>query len=72
MLKSYVSEETLKVKIDIELGEVQNLIISLEELDTETTPNHYRVKALVTELKKLRQSAVEEAHRTFERMLERQ
>tara|TARA_R110001606_G_scaffold252104_2_gene400000 strand:- start:188 stop:406 length:219 start_codon:yes stop_codon:yes gene_type:complete len=72
MLKSYVSEETLKVKIDIELGEIQNLIVSLEETETETSPNSYRVKALVTELKKLQRSAVEEAHRSFERMLERQ
>ena len=72
MQKSYVSEETLKVKIDIELGEIQNLIVSLEETETETGTNSYRVKALVTELKKLRRSAVEEAHRSFERMLESQ
>ena len=53
MQKSYVNEETLKVKIDIELGEVQNLIVSLEETEIETSPNSYRVKALITELKKL-------------------
>jgi hypothetical protein len=71
MEKSYVSEGTLKVKIDIELGEIQNLIVSLEETETETSPNSYRVKALVTELKKLQRSAVEEAHRSFERLLEK-
>ena len=71
MLKSYVSEETLKVKIDIELGEVQNLIVSLEEMEIETSPNSYRVKALITELKKVRRSSVEEAHRSFERLLEK-
>ena len=71
MEKSYVNEETLKVKIDIELGEVQNLIISLEEMEIETSPNSYRVKALITELKKVRRSSVEEAHRSFERLLEK-
>ena len=71
MQKSYVNEETLKVKIDIELGEVQNLIISLEEMEIETSPNSYRVKALITELKKVRRSSVEEAHRSFERLLEK-
>ena len=70
MQKSYVNEETLKVKIDIELGEVQNLISSLEEMEIETSPNSYRVKALITELKKVRRSSVEEAHRSFERLLE--
>jgi len=71
MQKSYVNEETLKVKIDIELGEVQNLIVSLEEMEIETSPNSYRVKALITELKKVRRSSVEEAHRSFERLLEK-
>jgi hypothetical protein len=71
MLKSYVSEETLKVKIDIELGEIQNLIVSLQETETETNPNSYRVKALITQLKTLERSAVEEAHRSFERLLEK-
>jgi len=71
MQKSYVNEETLKVKIDIELGEVQNLIVSLEEMEIETSPNSYRVKALITELKKVRRSSVEEAHRNFERLLEK-
>ena len=72
MLKSYVSEETLKVKIDIELGEIQNLIVSLEETEEDAGTNSYRVKALVTELKKLKRSSVEEAHRSLERMLESQ
>ena len=71
MQKSYVNEETLKVKIDIELGEVQNLIVSLEEMEIETSPNSYRVKALITELKRVRRSSVEEAHRSFERLLEK-
>ena len=71
MQKSYVNEETLKVKIDVELGEVQNLIVSLEEMEIETSPNSYRVKALITELKKVRRSSVEEAHRSFERLLEK-
>jgi hypothetical protein len=71
MQKSYVNEETLKVKIDIELGEVQNLIVSLEEMEIETSPNSYRVKALINELKKVRRSSVEEAHRNFERLLEK-
>ena len=40
MQKSYVSEETLKVKIDIELGEVQNLILEdVVNVYVPTTPN---------------------------------
>ena len=72
MEKSYVDEGSLKITMKIELDQVQHLIVELEETEEDAGTNSYRVKALVTELKKLQRSAVEEAHRSFERMLERQ
>jgi len=70
MEKSYVSEGSLKITMTIELDQVQNLIVELDKPE-EAASNSYRVKALVSELKNLQRSAVEEAHRTFERILEK-
>jgi hypothetical protein len=69
MRKSYVSETTLKVQVEIDLGEIENLIITLSDLDTADGKN-YRAKELVTKLQKLKREAAEEARRGFERMLE--
>ena len=69
MRKSYVSETTLKVQVEIDLGEIENLINSLSDLDTADGKN-YRAKELVTKLQKLKREAAEEARRGFERMLE--
>ena len=69
MRKSYVSETTLKVQVEIDLGEIENLISSLSDLDTADGKN-YRAKELVTKLQKLKREAAEEARRGFERMLE--
>ena len=54
MRKSYVSETTLKVQVEIDLGEIENLISSLSDLDTADGKN-YRAKELVTKLQKLQQ-----------------
>ena len=72
MEKSYVDEGSLKITMKIELDQVQHLIVELEETEEDGGTNSYRVKALVTELKKLKRSSVEEAHRSLERMLESQ
>ncbi len=69
MRKSYVSETTLKVQVEIDLGEIENLISSLSDLDTADGKN-YRAKELVTKLQKLKREAAEEARYGFERMLE--
>ena len=69
MRKTYVSETTLKVQVEIDLGEIENLINSLSDLDTAEGKN-YRAKELVTKLQKLKREAAEEARRGFERMLE--
>ena len=69
MRKSYVSETTLLVQIEIDLGEIENLISSLSNLDTADGKN-YRAKELVSKLEKLKREAAEEARRGFERMLE--
>ena len=69
MRKSYVSETTLKVQVEIDLGEIENLISSLSDLGTADGKN-YRAQELVTKLQKLKREAAEEARRGFERMLE--
>lgn len=69
MRKSYVSETTLKVQVEIDLGEIENLISSLSGLDTADGKN-WRAKELVSKLEKLKREAAEEARRGFERMLE--
>jgi hypothetical protein len=69
MRKSYVSETTLKVQVEIDLGEIENLISSLSDVDTADGKN-WRAKELVSKLQKLKRDAAEEARRGFERMLE--
>jgi uncharacterized protein YbaP (TraB family) len=72
MEKSYVDEGSLTITMKIKLDQVEHLIVELDETEEDAATNSYRVKALVTELKKLKRSAVEEAHRRLERMLESQ
>jgi len=69
MRKSYVSETSLKVQVEIDLGEIENLISSLSDLDTSDGKN-WRAKELVSKLEKLKREAAEEARRGFERILE--
>ena len=69
MRKSYVSETTLKVQVEIDLGEIENLISSLSDVDTADGKN-WRAKELVSKLQKIKREAAEEARRGFERMLE--
>ena len=69
MRKSYVSETTLLVQIEIDLGEIENLISSLSDLDTSDGKN-YRAKELVSKLQKVKRESAEEARLGFERILE--
>lgn len=70
MKKSYVLENSLNVKIDIDLGEINDLLEELTVKDENETLS-YRAKTLKSKFEKLRREAVEEARREFENMLDR-
>ena len=70
MKKSFVNESSLVVNVQIDLGEVNQLIDTLKEIDTEGS-NNYRARDLLNKLNTLRRDAAEEAKREFENMLER-
>jgi len=70
MKKSYVKENSLQIQIDIDLGEVNQLIDTLKTVDNEQS-NSWKAKDLITKLERLRRDAAEEAKREFENMLER-
>ena len=70
MKKSYVKEHSLQIQIDIDLGEVNQLIDTLKTVDTEQS-NSWKAKDPITKLERLRRDAAEEAKREFENMLER-
>ena len=57
MKKSYVLESSLIVKVDIDLGEIDQLVETLEPLADEES-NNYRAKDLVRKLRALRVSEV--------------
>lgn len=71
MQKSYVLEHTMQVKVDVDLGEISELIEALEQLINDDTSNNWKAKGLASKLKALRRATVEEAKREFENMLER-
>lgn len=71
MKKSYVSESTLEVKMDIELGEIHTLIDVLENIVNDEDTSTWSARSLVGKLRKVRREAVEEARREFENMLDR-
>jgi hypothetical protein len=71
MKKSYVTEETLCVKTDIELGEIAQLIDVLQDVVGDEDSSNWKAKDLLRKLKDLRREAVEEARREFENMLHR-
>ena len=71
MKKSYVTEETLCVKTDIELGEIAQLIDVLQDVVGDEDSSNWKAKDLLRKLKDLRRDAVEEARREFDNMLHR-
>ena len=70
MKKSYVLETSLVVKVDIDLGEIAQLIETLEPLTSEES-NSWRAKDLLRKLKDLRKEAVTEAEREFRNLAEK-
>lgn len=70
MKKSYVLETSLVVKIDIDLGEIDQLVETLEPL-TDEESNNWKAKELVRKLRALRKEAVEEAEREFRNLSEK-
>lgn len=71
MKKSYVSESSLEVKMDIELGEIHTLIDVLDKIVNDEDSSTWSARSLVGKLRKVRRDAVEEARREFENMLDR-
>ena len=70
MKKSYVQESTLVVNVTIDLGEIGQLIDTLEPT-LEGEAKNWRAEELVRKLKDLRREAVEEARREFESLASR-
>ena len=66
MRKSYVLEHSMKVKVEMDLGEVGDLI---KELSDRVGANDKEPRSLAN-LKKIRREAAEEAARTFKTMCE--
>lgn len=69
MKKSYVQENTLQVKVTIDLGEINSLINELDAVASAEGSNNWKARDLVASLKKLRRDAAEEAKTEFERMM---
>lgn len=70
MKKSYVQESTLVVNVTIDLGEIGQLIDTLEPT-LEGESKNRRAEELVRKLKDLRREVVEEARREFESLASR-
>jgi hypothetical protein len=70
MKKSYVQENTLVVNVTIDLGEIGQLIDTLEPT-LEGESKNRRAEELVRKLKDLRREVVEEARREFESLASR-
>ena len=68
MRKSYVSETTLKVQVEIDLGEIAQLIEVVDSVADAEGSNNWVAKDLARKLKALRRDAAEEAQREFERL----
>lgn len=66
MKKSYVVESSLIVKVDIDLGEIAQLIDVVESVAEAEGNNNWKARDLVRKLKDLRKDAVDEAKREFD------
>ena len=71
MKKSYVVETSLQVKIEIDLGEIEQLIDVVGGVAEADGSNNWAAKDLARKLKDLRKDAVEEAKREFVRMADK-
>lgn len=70
MKKSYVVETSLVVKVDIDLGEITQLVETLEPV-AEAESNNWRAVELLRKLKDVRREAMQEAEQQYRRMVER-
>tara|TARA_R110000787_G_scaffold268181_1_gene374612 strand:+ start:56 stop:340 length:285 start_codon:yes stop_codon:yes gene_type:complete len=69
MKKSYVNELSMTVKVDIDLGELGQIIQYVSAaVNDETATSNYRAKELLKNLKRLEVETAEEAIREFQRI----
>ena len=71
MKKSYVIETSMQVKVEIDLGEIAQLIEVVDSVADAEGSNNWVAKDLARKLKDLRKDAVEEAKREFVRMADK-
>ena len=72
MQKSYVNEHTTSVRIDVDLGELNQIIFIIKtSLETDTESSTFRSDSrLLGNLRKVRKDMAEEAVREFTRVAE--
>ena len=72
MQKSYVNEHTTSVRIDVDLGELNQIILIIKtSLETDTESSTFRSDSrLLGNLRKVRKEMAEEAVREFTRVAE--
>ena len=73
MQKSYVNEHSTSVKIDIDLGELQQIISIVKtsvEAETDGSSNFRSDSRLLSNLRRVRKETAEEAVREFTRIME--
>jgi len=72
MQKSYVNEHTTSVRIDVDLGELNQIIFIIKtSLETDTESSTFRSDSrLLGNLRKVRKEMAEEAVREFTRVAE--
>jgi len=73
MQKSYVNEHTTSVKINIDLGELQQIISIVKtsvEAETDGSSNFRSNSRLLVDLRRMRKETAEEAVREFTRIME--
>ena len=68
MKKSYVIETSMQVKVEIDLGEIAQLIEVVDSVAEAEGSNNWVAKDLARKLKAVRRDAAEEAQREFERL----
>ena len=72
MQKSYVNEHTTSVRIDVDLGELNQIILIIKtSLEADTESSTFRSDSrLLGNLRKVRKDMAEEAVREFTRVME--
>jgi len=73
MQKSYVNEHTTSVKINIDLGELQQIISIVKtsvEAETDGSSNFRSNSRLLVDLRRMRKETAEAAVREFTRIME--